>query len=363
MMFHRLGCLRAWVLCFAGFLPIVGVPQAAAQNQQTPQQQQPPKPPNPFETVPQAPVETPKPAPAPQPRPQPAEPAPAAAPPRAAQPGQPPENVIEAIEFRGARRVRQDTLQALIFSKKGDRYDPDTLHRDFVALWNSGRFDDLRIEREPGKEGWIVRFVVVERPVVRTIKYEGNKSVSVSDILDRYKDKKVGLVVESQYDPNKVQRAKNVLLDMLAEHGHLSAKVDPQIRRVPPSSLELTFKIDEGPKVKVGNIDIVGNTVFSDKVVIRAMKNMHPIGIPHSILFESLFAKTYDPSKLDEDKSRVQVFYQEHGYFTARVTDSMVTMRKTGGEGSAHSSDLSQQAGHGGRCNHRPGRRQTLPPE
>ena len=81
-----------------------------------------------------------------------------------------------------------------------------------MALWNSGRFDDIRIEREPGKEGWIIRFVVVERPVVRSIKYEGNKSVTVSEILDRYKERKVGLVVESQYDPNKVQRAKNVLL-------------------------------------------------------------------------------------------------------------------------------------------------------
>jgi outer membrane protein insertion porin family len=73
--------------------------------------------------------------------------------------------------------------------------------------------------------------------------------------------------------------------------------------------------------VKVGNIDITGNTVFSDKEVIRAMKNLHPFGIPHSICSRDLFAKTYDPSKLDEDKSRVQVFYQEHGYFTARVTD------------------------------------------
>jgi outer membrane protein insertion porin family len=326
MMFHRLGYLRAWMLCSALVLPIAGVSELAAQNQQNPQQPPKPKPPNPFETVPTAPAETPKPAPPPQ--------QPAAAPaPRVTQPGQPPENVIEAIEFRGARRVRQDTLQALIFSKRGDRFDPDTLHRDFMALWNSGRFDDLRIEREPGKTGWIIRFVIVERPVIRTIKYEGNKSVSVSDILDRYKDRKVGLVVESQYDPNKVQRARNVLLDLLAEHGHLSAKVDPQLRRVPPSSLELTFKIDEGPKVKVGNIEIVGNTVFSDRVVIRAMKNLHPFGIPHSILFENLFAKTYDPGKLDEDKSRVQVFYQEHGYFTAHVTDSMVTMRKTGGEG------------------------------
>ncbi len=332
MMFYRLGCLRAWVLCSVVILPIVGVPQAAAQNQQTPQQQQ-PKPPNPFETVPEG-KEEPKPAPPAQQTPPAQAPSPAAT--RAAplaRPGQPPQNVIEAIEFRGARRVRQDTLQALIFSKKGDRFDEDNLHRDFVALWNSGRFDDLRIEREPGKEGWIVRFVVVERPVVRTIKYEGNKSVSVSDILDRYKDRKVGLVVESQYDPNKVQRAKNVLVELLAEHGHLAAKVDPQIKRVPPSSLELTFKIDEGPKVKVGEITVVGNTVFSDRAVKSAMKNMHPIGIPHSILFESLFAKTYDPGKLDEDKSRLQVFYQEHGYFTARVTDATVKMRATGGTG------------------------------
>lgn len=221
----------------------------------------------------------------------------------------------------------------MIFTKRGDVYNEDSLHRDFMALWNSGRFDDIRIEREQGKDGWIIRFVVVERPVIRSINYVGNKSMSQSDILDRFKERKVGLVVESQYDPNKIQRARNVLLDMLAERGHQYGKVDPQIHRVPPSSLELTFKIDEGPKVKVGNIDIENNKALSDRDVIRAMKNSHPIGIPHSILFENLFAKTYDSTKLDEDRSRVQVMYQEHGYFTARVTDAAVTMRKVGGEG------------------------------
>jgi outer membrane protein insertion porin family len=329
MMFHRPGRLRVSVLCSVVLLVGMGVREAAAQQQPP---QQPPKPPNPFENVPQGAPETPKPAQPAQPA-QPPPPAAAQQPAVVTRPGQPPENIVESIEFRGARRVRQDTLQALIYTKKGDMFDQESLHRDFMALWNSGRFDDIRIEREPGKTGWIIRFVVVERPVVRTIKYEGNKSVSVSDILDRFKDRKVGLVVESQYDPNKVQRARNVIIDLLAEHGHLSATVDPQVRRVPPSSLEITFKINEGPKVKVGNIEITGNTVFSDKEIIRAMKNLHPIGIPYSIFFEDLFAKTYDPSKLDEDKSRVQVFYQEHGYFTARVTDATVTMRKTGGQG------------------------------
>jgi outer membrane protein insertion porin family len=166
MMFHSLGCLRAWVLYSVVILSLVGVRRAAAQNQQSPQQQQPqqqppPKPPNPFETVPLGQEEAPKPAQPAQPaQPSVAVPATPSAP-RATLPGQPPANVIEAIEFRGARRVRQDTLQALIVSKKGDRLDEEVLHRDFIALWNSQRFDDLRIEREPGKEGFMISFVLV----------------------------------------------------------------------------------------------------------------------------------------------------------------------------------------------------------
>ncbi len=334
MMYHRLGRLRAVLFCAALLSTVAalsGAPQSPGQQpapaQQPAPQQQPPapqRPLSPFETVPTAPTEQVKPGtPAPAPAPAPA----------AAQPGQPAQNIIESIGFRGARRVRADTLQAQIFSKKGDRYDEDTLHRDFMALWNTGRFDDIRIEREPGRDGWIVTFVIVERPVVRSINYVGNKSMSQSDILDRFKERKVGLVVESQYDPNKIQRAKNVLVEMEAERGHQYAKVDAQVHRVPPSSLELTFKIDEGPKVKVGNIEIEGNKDLSSRDVIRAMKNSHPIGIPHSILFENLFAKTYDSTKLDEDRSRVQVFFQEHGYFTARVSDVNVSMRKVGGEG------------------------------
>ena len=103
-------------------------------------------------------------------------------------------------------------------------------------------------KRNPAATGWIVRFVVTERRVVRSIKYEGNKSVTVSEILDRFKERKVGLSVESQYDPNKVQRAAVVLKEFLSERGRQFATVDPQIRQIPPSSLEVTFNVNEGPE-------------------------------------------------------------------------------------------------------------------
>ncbi len=301
--------------------PVPVTPQQPAP--QAPKPEQPKKPANPFETVPEA-TEPPKPQP-----PKPGE-APAVT---QTQPGTPAEDVIEDIQFRGSRRVPQDTLKALIITKKGDKYDEDVLRRDFMALWNTGRFDDLRIEREAGKTGWILRFVLVERRVVRTIKYDGNKSITVSEILDRFKERKVGLTVETQYDPNKVQRAKNVLQDFLSERGRQFAKVEPQIRQLPPSSLEVVFKIDEGPKVKVGQIDIEGNKVFNDRIVRRAMKNLRPIGIPYSIFFEDLFAKSYDSTKLDEDQERIRQFYMEKGYFMAKVIDHSVKIHDTGGTG------------------------------
>jgi outer membrane protein insertion porin family len=321
MIFRRRHCLATPVVCLCCLIPF-----SVLAQQPAPPAQPAPAPPqnkNPFEAVPQS-----------------AEPA------KPAQPGQTPkptleapkpveevkpvglEDSVEEIQFRGLRRVPQDVMRAQIFTKKGDKFDPEALRRDFMALWNTGRFDDIILETEPGKVGMIVRFVVVERRVVRSITYEGMKSITVSEILDRFKERKVGLVVESQYDPNKVQHATVVLKEYLSERGRQYATVEPQISQIPPSSLKVTFNVKEGPKVKVGEINIVGNDVMSSRDAIRAMKNSHPIGIPYSIYFENIWARTFDATKLEEDKERLREAYRDRGYFTAKVLDTDVKIRK-----------------------------------
>ncbi|MBK5295202.1 MAG: outer membrane protein assembly factor BamA [Acidobacteriia bacterium] len=321
-------CLISYLVVFFGARMLNG------QAQNPPPAQAPKKQANPFETVPQTPqqAEPAKPAPAkPAPAQQPFEKPKKAEKPTAEAPEAPMEDIIESIEFRGARRVPQDTLRALIFSKKGDRIDPAMLHRDFISLWNTGRFDDITLEREPGRTGWVMRFRVTERRVVRSIKYEGMKSITVSEILDRFKERRVGLSVEQQYDPHRVQRAALILKEYLAERGRQFATVEPDVRPIPPSSLEVNFRTTEGPKVKVGNITIEGNNAYKDKVVIRAMKNLRPIGVPRSVLFENMFSKSFDSTKLEEDKDRIRNYYQENGYFTARALEHSTAVRDVGG--------------------------------
>lgn len=247
----------------------------------------------------------------------------------------PGQQYVESIDVRGSRRVPSETLKALLVTKPGDIYDEDILRRDFMALWNTGRFDDIRLEVEPGDkpQAVVITFVVTERRVIRTIKYSGIHTVTESEILDRFKERKVGLVVESQYDPNRIQHAANVLKEFLSERGRQYATVEPQIEQIPPSSLALTFNVNEGPKVKVGTITIVGNHAFSRRWVIDAMKNLHPYGIPHSIFFENLFAKTYDAGKLEEDGERIRQKYTDHGYFQMKSLEPTVNIVPRGGKG------------------------------
>jgi len=246
------------------------------------------------------------------------------APPAAAQAQLPP--VIDQIRIEGTRRIPKDTLRNRIFSHEGDPYNEDTLHRDFMALWNTQYFEDIRleVEKSPNKpNAVIVVFHVTERPMIRRIKYKGNNSVSESDILDRYKDRKVGLTVESPFDPTKIKRAEVVLKELLAEHGRQFATVKPTYSRIPgANAVELTFVIDEGPKVKVGKIRFVGNKTFSDRKLLRSMRNDRPYGFPVGPFWFKIATKTFDKQKLDEDlEAGVRAFYQDNGYYAVEVKE------------------------------------------
>jgi len=241
------------------------------------------------------------------------------------------QELVESIEIHGNRRIPADTIRAHLFTRAGDVYDPAALERDFNSLWNTNYFDDLRFERERTAKGWRIHVYVKEKPTIREINYVGLNSVSQSDVLDRFKERKVGLSVESQYDPTRVKKAEVTIKDLLAEHGHQFATIKTEVRPIPPAAVAVTFVVKEGPKVKVGRIRFEGNQKLKSRQLRSAMKNLKPIGVPHSIFLENLFARTYDATKLNEDAERVRYEYQQAGYFKALVQDPKTKIHDTHG--------------------------------
>ena len=238
---------------------------------------------------------------------------------------------IDQIRVIGNRRIPKETILARLFTHQGDTYDPISVERDFNSLWNTGYFENLRIEREESEKGVILNVYVQEKPTIREINYPGLNAVSQSDLLDRFKKEKVGLTQEGQYDPTKVKHAEAVIREVLAEHGHQFATIKTVVKTIPPASVQVNFNIKEGPTVKVGQIHFTGNQHISSLLLRRAMVNLKPVGIPYSLIFENLFAKTFDSTKLEEDSERVRQAYRDKGYYNAAVEEPKTQIRDQGG--------------------------------
>ena len=242
-------------------------------------------------------------------------------------------DIVSEIDVTGNRRIPAETIKARIFTHPGDIYDPAGLERDFNALWNTGYFEDIRFSREQTPKGWRLIIQVKEKPTIREINYVGLGAVTNSDVLDRFKEAKVGLTVENQYDPTKVKKAEVAIKGLLAEHGRQFSTIRTEVRQIPPAAVGITFVIKEGPKVKVGKIKFEGNKNVKSRVLRYAMKNLRPLGVPHSIFLENVFARTYDATKLDEDTERVRNEYQNRGYFKVIVNEPKTKIHDTGHQG------------------------------
>src|SRR5258708_39012257 len=136
-----------------------------------------------------------------------------------------------------------------LLAKPGVVYDAAALERAFNSLWNTGYFEDIKFTREQTPKGWRITVTVKEKPTIREITYVGHGSVSDSDILDRFKQDKVGLVVESQYDPTRIKKAEVSIKGLLSEHGRQFATIRTEVRESPAAAVGITVVITEGTKV------------------------------------------------------------------------------------------------------------------
>ena len=229
---------------------------------------------------------------------------------------------VEQVNIRGNRRIPESTIRIWIGTREGDPYSPAQLDRDVRALYAQGHFEDVKIYAEEGARGGkIITFEVRERPLLLDIKYDGLKSVQQSTVLEEFRKRSVGLSKESQYDPVKVRRAAAVVKELLANEGHPEAKVEPQVEPISATAVALTFKVDEGPRFRVADIEFEGNQVFSDTKLRSQMKLVKQMG-----LFTTFSSKDiYHKEKLEADLDRVRVLlYADNGYLKARFGEPRV---------------------------------------
>src|SRR5207302_672160 len=168
------------------------------------------------------------------------------------------------------------------------------------------------------------------------------KSVSESDVLKTFREKRVGVSKEAIQDPVKVRNATRVLKEMLAAKGHPNATVKAAIERVSATSNAITFQINEGPRVRVAEIRFEGSKVFKSSKLREQMKYVQEAG---------LISRFREQDILDREKLEVangeaiskalyenlKKYYGNQGFiqYTAEVTPTFKDNPQNANEGVA----------------------------
>jgi len=227
---------------------------------------------------------------------------------------------IAQIQFQGLRRVPESTARYYVQSREGDLYDPDMVRQDFRRLWEAGFFEDLRVEAEEGPEGVRLVFRVQEKPIIEQVVWpEKVKGLRIEDIRSKMNEKGLTLYDGDPYDAYRVHQVEQLIRQMLAEKGYRFPEVRPVLTPLSETSVRLTWQIDPGESLRIGQVIFDGNQAFSDDRLRRV------VPIKPSSLWSRITGKDkYDPQKLEKSQEALQHFYYDHGYLDFRVGEPRV---------------------------------------
>jgi outer membrane protein insertion porin family len=140
----------------------------------------------------------------------------------------------------------------------------------------------------------------------------------MSKIDEELKKKSIRIALDSFVDPGLVKQVAGVVRDLYAEKGYEYVDVKPEIKPVSSATktVNLTFHISEGPKVRIRSVDFLGNSAIHDGDLASKMKENKG---PNKWLRMFSRGGTFKEGKFEEDADKVQQYYREEGYVKAQI--------------------------------------------
>jgi outer membrane protein insertion porin family len=232
----------------------------------------------------------------------------------APQPTQPALNLqsraIERVQFRGNRKVEDDAIRVQLQSKPGTLLDAAKLRDDLRTMWKMGFFADIDVEAEVAPSGGVIlTFAVKEKPSIRKVLIAGHNELELSKI-----NEVIDLELDAIVDISKVKKNREKIADLYVQKGFYLATVDWEIKPHNESEVDVWFKIDEKAKVKIREVQFIGNNQVSDEELRGAIATRRQDAL--SFLNDS---GTYQQEAFERDLLLVSAFYWDRGFANVKV--------------------------------------------
>jgi len=185
-------------------------------------------------------------------------------------------------------------------------------------IYRLGLFSDVQIleERRVGN-GVFLAILIEEVPKLNDYSFTGIKKSHRRDL-----EKEVPLIKRSAVKPDNIERSRQIIQTYFTEKGHPLVSVEAERTEVADGEIDVTFIVDRGPTVEVEAIEIEGNDSVSDRKLRKKMK-----GTKKDAWWRFFKKASFDEAEFDEDKDNILAYYNERGYFDARIVSDSVYYR------------------------------------
>lgn len=174
------------------------------------------------------------------------------------------EFIARDIRVDGLVRLTQPSVLALLPITSGERVNDPAIADSIRALYASNLFDDIQASNQDN----VLVFKVVERPVISKINFKGNKLIPKEALEEGLK--KMGLAEGEVLKKSALQTLETELEQQYAQQGRYDADISVEQVARPNNRVDLDIQFNEGKPAKVFDINVIGNTVFSDDDIKQA---------------------------------------------------------------------------------------------
>ena len=223
--------------------------------------------------------------------------------------------LVEDIQVRGLQRISAGTVYNYLPVNVGDKFSFNQAGSAIKALFKTGFFKDISLEREDS----VLVVNVVERPTIAKIIFEGNKDLTTDDLTTALT--KIGLAEGKVFNRQVLDKVEQELRRQYFSHGKYGLRIKTDVSMLTRNRVGIHIDISEGRVAKIKQINVVGNHVYNNKALLKEFEL-------NTTNWLSFYSKDdqYSKQKLSADLERLRSYYLDRGYINFSIESTQVAI-------------------------------------
>lgn len=221
------------------------------------------------------------------------------------------EGKVAEVVISGNRRTETSLIDLNIETKQGDEYSPRVVKEDLKRIYKLDFFQQVLLDVKPIEGGLRVEFIVEENPILADLKLSGNDKLKEDDIKEAVAFRE-GRIVSLR----KITEGREIILALASEKGLVGTEVEYEIEPRGDGVIDVVYRIDEGDRKYIKEVELVGNSKIETK---KIRKNMY--SKPKYLLSFITKRGLFKIEEINRDSDRIKAVYIDNGYLDIRVSE------------------------------------------